>query len=278
MSLDDLVREVQRKIGRNILLFQQLEYGLKYIVANGQFSGYSSELESFITTRIASVNTQTLGQLVGQFVETSNPTRNDYSTEPDEIKEPYFSYNFRVQTDENSYREKKESLSKLVLERNKLVHHLLPELDPKSFDSCKKVEKNLDEQADKVRTELISVQSLAKHLSESRKKIADYLSSDEGKKEWLLSFLRQDRLVILLAEIANQVVREDGWTLMNTAGELVKQHAPDELALLHNGTEHKSLKSLMLKTEMFEFNEEKTAKGGIRVLYKLKDGYTLSYA
>ena len=278
MSLDDLVREIQRKIGRNILLFQQLEYGLKYIVANGQFSGYLSELESIIATRKSSVNKQTLGQLVGQFVESSNPTRNDYSTEPDEIKEPHFSFDFRIETDENSYKEKKESLSRLVLERNKLVHHLLPELDPKSFESCKKVEKNLDEQGDRIRTELINVQSLAQALSDARKKQADYFGSDEGKKEYLLLFLRQDRLVILLAEIASQVVREDGWTLMNTAGELVKQHAPDELASLHKGTEHKSLKSLMLKTEMFEFNEEKTANGGKRGLYKLKDGYVLSYA
>jgi len=278
MSLDDLVREVQRKIGRNILLFQQLEYLLKYVVANGQFSGYSSELESIIATKRSSVNKQTMGQLVGQFVESSNPTRNDDSTEPGEIKEPHFSFDFRIETDENSYKEKKETLSRLVLERNKLVHHLLPELDLQSFESCKKVEKNLDEQADKVRTEIKNFQSMAQCLSGARKKISDYLCSDEGKKVYLLSFLRQDRLVILLAEIANQVVREDGWTLMNIAGTLVKQHAPDELALLHKGTEHRSLKSLMLKTEMFEFNEEKTNKGGIRVLYKLKDGYELSYA
>ena len=69
MSLDDLIREVQRKIGRNILLFQQLESLLKYIVANGQFSGFSSELENNIATRRSSVNKQTMGQLVGQFVE-----------------------------------------------------------------------------------------------------------------------------------------------------------------------------------------------------------------
>ena len=85
------------------------------------------------------------------------------------------------------------------------------------------------------------------------------------------SFIRQDRLVILLAEIASQIVREDGWTLLNTAGQLLKQYAPDELALLHKGNEHKSLKSLMLKAEVFEFKEEKTDNGGIRVLYKLQD-------
>jgi len=278
MSLDDLVREIQRKIGRNILLFQQLEYLLKYIVANGQFSGYSSDLEKIIASKRESVNKQTMGQLVGQFVERNNPARDDYPNEPEELKEPHFSFDFRVEADEQRYKETKETLSRLVLERNKLVHHLLPEFDPNSFESCEKVEKNLDEQSDRIQAEIKNVQSLAKSLSDMRKKVSDYFSSDEGQKELLLSFLRQDRLVILLAEIATQVVREDGWTLMNTAGLLVKQHAPDELDLLHKGTDHKSLKSLMLKTEMFEFNEEATDKGGIRVLYKLKDGFHLSHA
>ena len=278
MSLDELVSEVQRKIGRNILLFQQLEYLLKYVVANGQFSGYLSELKCTIAKRKIYVDKLTMGQLVGQLVESSNPTRNYYSTAPDEVKETYFSFDFREENDENSYKEKKEALSRLVLERNKLVHHLLPELNLQSFKSCQKAEKNLDKQAHKVRTEIKNVESLAKSLSVGRKELADYLCSDEGRKEYLRSFLRQDRLVILLADIATQVVRDDGWTLMNTAGLLVKQHAPDELKLLHKGAEHKSLKSLMLKTEMFEFNEEKTDKGGIRVLYKLKDGYSLSYA
>jgi hypothetical protein len=277
MSLDDLVKEVQRKIGRNILLFQKLEYLLKYMVANASFSGYSSELEGIISSRKEAVNKQTMGQLVGQFVENSNPQNANDSTEPDVLKEPHFSFDFKMETDEDSYQEKKASLSKLVLERNNLVHHLLPELNPESFESCKKVERNLDKQADKVLLEIKNFQALAKRLSDGRKQLLDYMCSEEGEKARLLSFLRQDRLVILLGDIATQVAREDGWVLMNTAAQLLKQHAPDELALLHKGTEHKSLKSLMLKTEMFEFKEEKTKKGGMRVLYKLKDGYKLSY-
>jgi hypothetical protein len=278
MSLDDLVKEVQRKIGRNILLFQKLEYLFKYIVANGQFSGYSSEIESVVTSKRASVNKQTMGQLVGQFVESNNPERNDLSNHPSVLKEAYYSFDFQIETDESYYKHQKESLSKLVLERNNLVHHLLAEFDSTSLDSCKKTERSLDEQAEKVRAELNSVQSTAKALFDGREEMSKFLLSDEGKKVFLLSFIRQDPLVVLLVEIANQIVRKDGWTLMNAAGLLVKQHAPDALALLHKGTEYKSLKSLMLKSEMFEFNEEKTVKGGIRVLYRLKGDLELSHA
>jgi len=277
MPLEELVREVQRKIGRNILLFQQLEYLLKYIIANGQFSGYSSELERAIENKKMAVNKQTMGQLVGQFVESNNPTRNNVSIHPEILKEPYMSFDFEIGTDENTYKTTKETLTGLVSERNNLVHHLLPEFDPNSFSSSKKIEKNLDDQADRVRTEINNVRSVAKSLSEMRNKVADFLKSKEGAKHFFLSFIRQDRLVILLAEICTQVARQDGWTEMNLAGRLVKQHAPDELAALHKGTEHKSLKSLMLKTEMFEFDNEPTSKGGNKALYRLKEGYELTY-
>jgi hypothetical protein len=36
MPLKDLVADVLRKIGRNMMLFQQLEHLLKFIVANGR--------------------------------------------------------------------------------------------------------------------------------------------------------------------------------------------------------------------------------------------------
>ena len=65
---------------------------------------------------------------------------------------------------------------------------------------------------------------------------------------------------------------------MNIAGQLVKQHAPEELALLKEKHEYKSLKSLILATEIFDIYEEETEKGGTRVLYRLKAGWELSQA
>ncbi|HDU8571232.1 TPA: hypothetical protein RG687_001002 [Vibrio parahaemolyticus] len=276
MSLDNLVREVQRKIGRNILMFQQLELLLKYVVANGKISGYSSELEDIVASQKATVNKKTMGQLVGQFIETSNPsiTKNSNEFEGiEEVKEPHFSFDFGIECDESSYLERKDSFSKLVQERNELVHHLLLELDITSIDSCKQVEARLDEQREKILFEIKNVQSVAEALLNVRKIMSDFLLSDEGKSELSVLFLRQDRLVILLSEFANKLTRNDGWTVMNKAVLLLKQHAPKELELLHKGTEHKSLKALMLKSGMFEFSEEKTNKGGTRVLYKLKSGY-----
>ncbi|ELA7385304.1 MULTISPECIES: hypothetical protein [Vibrio] len=279
MSLDNLVREVERKVGRNILMFQRLELLIKQVVATGKVSGYVSELEDIVASKKATVNKKTLGQLVGQFIETSNSSKSETSAELgefEELKEPHISFDFGIiECDESSYIERNESLSKLVQERNELVHHLLLELDITSIVSCKKVEARLDEQCEKIRFEIKNVQTVAETLSRSKKILSEFLCSDEGKKVWLDLFFSQDRLVTLLAEIADQPTRNDGWTVMNKAALLLKQHAPKELALLHKGTEHKSLKALMLKSGLFEFSEEKTNKGGTRVLYKLKSGYKL---
>ncbi len=278
MSLEDSVNEVLRKIGRNMMLFQQFEHLLKLIIANGKLSGYANELANIKTKQAANVSKQTMGQLVGQYIENTNPDSEEQATEPEDIKEAYISFSFRIECNSIFYETKKEALTRLVSERNELVHHLLPKFDTSSAKSCEELGNKLDEQSDKIRQEIKGMKAIAKSLDEGKKKLASFLSSEEGKKQFELSFLRQSRLVLLLGDIAAQMARPDGWTLLSIAGHLVKQHAPEELALLEKRSSHRSLKSLILATEIFDIYEEATHKGGTRVLYRLKSGWELSHA
>lgn len=259
-----------------MLLFQQLEQLLKFIVGNGRISGYASELKNIKVKQAARINNQTMGQLVGQYIESANPDNAENSSEPEEITEAYISFNFRIDSDSVFYETKKETLARLVSERNELVHHLLPRFDTSSAKSCKELGKQLDVQSEMIRKEILETKAIANALHEGRKELAIFLNSDEGKKQFELSFLRQSRLVLLLGDIATQMKRSDGWALMNVAGQLVKQHAPEELALLKEKYGHKSLKSLILATEIFDVYEEPTQKGGVRVLYRLKSDWKLS--
>lgn len=277
MTLEDSINEAFRKIGRNMMLFQQLEYLLKFVIANGNISGYASELKDKKVKRTAIINKQTMGQLVGQYIECSNPSREELSSEPEELKEGYISFNFRIECDSVYYETKKEALAIIVSERNELVHHLLPNFDAKSAKSCEELETKLDNQAEKIRNEIKELEATARRLQEGRKELADFLNSNEGKRHFELSFLRLSRLILLLGDIATQIGRPDGWALMNVAGQLIKQNAPEELALLKEKYGHKSLKSLILATEIFDVYEESTQKGGIRVLYKLKSGWEVLY-
>ncbi|MGZ8193819.1 MAG: hypothetical protein ACXWTW_09740, partial [Methylobacter sp.] len=161
--------------------------------------------------------------------------------------------------------------------RNELVHHLLPKFDTKSVESCIQIEKQLDEQRKKILSEINELRQKVDSLQEGKKILAEFLSSDEGKKQFELTWLRQSRLVLLLGDIAVQTARADGWASINIAGQLIRQHAPEEIASLKERYGHKSLKALILTTEIFDLYEEPTDKG-FRILYRLKSGWELSNA
>ncbi len=273
---EEFVDDVLRKVGRNVVLFQQLEQLLKYVVANGNFAGFASEIKTVKQEQDNKINKQTMGTLVGQYVENSNPLTEAASLEPEQLDEAYFSFSFRVECDDDYYQSQKEALAQLVSERNDLIHHLLPRFDMSSAKSCEALSQELDEQAEKIRSQIKSVQSIAKALHKGREELGDYLQSEEGKKELELSFLRQSRLVLMLGDIATQMNREDGWALISTAGHIVKRHAPEELEQMKERLGYNSLMKLIQATEIFDVHEEATPKGGARVLYRLKPGWEIT--
>ena len=69
VELEKLKDEVLLKIGRNVMLLQQMEHMLKCLVINGKLSGYPSELKTIQEQRKATIHNQTMGQVVGQFLE-----------------------------------------------------------------------------------------------------------------------------------------------------------------------------------------------------------------
>jgi hypothetical protein len=278
VASENSINEVLRKIGRNMMLFQQFEYLLKFIVTNGKLSGNASELERLKSEQAAIINKQTMGLLVGQYIENSNPDYEEYSSDPEEIKEAFISFSFRIKCDSIRYETKKEVLAGMISERNELIHHLLPCFDAKSAESCEELGNKLDDQSENIRSEIKELKAVANALNDGRKQLASFLGSEEGKKQFELSLLRQSRLVVLLGDIAVQTGRPDGWALMSVAGQLVKQHAPEEIALLKERYGYKSLKTLILATEIFDVYEEATEKCGVRVLYRLKSGWELSNA
>ena len=83
-------------------------------------------------------------------------------------------------------------------------------------------------------------------------------------------------MVLLLADIAEQIGCENGWVTMSAAGQFLKEHAPDEIASLKEQYGYKTLKSFIQATEIFEITEEETSKGGVRVLYRLNTDWAIS--
>lgn len=94
--------------------------------------------------------------------------------------------------------------------------------------------------------------------------------------ELTLNELRQTRLVVWLGQIAEEAARNDGWTYLNTAGQILQTQQPEEVTSIKKKFGYKSLKDIILASQLFDFMEEPTEKGGVRVLYKLQEGWELS--
>lgn len=272
MGLGISLEDVQQRIGRNMLNFQLLEHLLKTILSNGSFSGGMSELPTAISKKQEAIKTQTLGQLVGQYTEESITTDDSDDTELEDTDEPQFSFRFRTQFTPKDYAEKKKVLLQLVNERNQLMHHFLPKLNANSNENLEKLSLELDSLNQRVVTEIRFLQSILKSLKESRRILSDFLSSKEFEKEFELKWLQQSDLVITLCDIASQISRTDGWSSLPLAGKLLRNSFPEEALGMKERYGYKSLKKLLLATEMFEVMDEETKSGGTRLMFRRKSG------
>lgn len=275
MSLEYSANDLFSKIGRNVILFQHLENLLKYILANSQISGYASELQEIQVKNASTISKQTMGNLVAKFIETIGPALPEAVNASENIKESHFSFRFRIGMDASNVKEQKESLAKLVSERNELIHHFSANLSRTSSSCYLDLEKRLDLQAEKIKRKIQDLKSIVTALNDGKKALLDLVTSEQYKKEFELAWLRDSLLVLLLADIALREARTDGWTSLSVAGQLVKLHAPEEVMMLQERYGHKSLKSLIIAAEIFDIQEEITQKGGVRVLYRLKPAWQL---
>lgn len=274
-DLDGLRNEVLRKIGRNVVLFQQLEVMLKLLVTHGGFSGYARDLEDIKKQHKAKVMKQTLGQVAGQFLENTYGEYPETDDELPELKEKggHISFSFRIESDEDYYLKTKENLTKIVKERNDLIHNFLLNFNLDKIERLREAEHYLDIQREALLPEHDKVKQYLQALDEGNKEIAKLIVSGEADRLWKLDELRQEYVVMLLGRIIEVAKRVDGWTLVDHAGQLLHQNAPDQLKEVKKKYKCKTLKDLILTTEIFDFEEESTPKGGRRAIYRFKDGW-----
>ncbi len=263
--------EIYLKIGRNVILYQQLERLLKHIVGNSGLSAPISQVKKLQDANRKKTNTSTMGNLVGRYIENIDPNSPDDEPSEAEVTEAMLSYRFHLELDENSYEAKKQTLSRIVAGRNRLIHHTISEYDFKSFDSLQNLSKDLEQQEQEVRKEIDELKTISKNMIKVQTEYVNYLSSEEFKAHFELVWLRSSLIVTTLIDIANQLGNENGAVCLNIAGHLLEKHIPEEKAAMKERYGYSSLKKLMLATGLFEIIEEPTNKGGLRISYKLID-------
>lgn len=171
------IDEIERKIGRNVLLFQRLEAVLKFMLTHGSHASYVSEIQVHHERKLASIGKQTLGKLVGQFNASVLSSSGEKTNEPGKLREPWISFDFKVESDSSFTSELERSLDLVVAERNELIHQLLPWIDLTSTQGTRAAIEYLDQQYEKALPIYEQLKVLATDLSDLKQSLAEHLTS-----------------------------------------------------------------------------------------------------
>lgn len=262
--------EVLRKVGRNVYLFQYIEKLLKHLNTNREISGYMSELEEIRKQRTEEIGKLNMGPLMSQLIDNIYSEFGESKNGPEELKEPYLSFSFRIQADVDFVEQRKQALKSFVKERNHLIHHFFEEFDINDIDRYSEIVKYLDEQRERILAEQEQLSFLIKTLADTVQEYDVFITSDEGVRQLELAQFQQSDLVYLLMEASQIQSREDGWTLLSHAGNELRKHIPEKMNEMKRLYGYKSLKAAVIGSELFELIEEESKQGGKRLLYRPK--------
>lgn len=261
--------EVLRRVGRNLVIFQQIEQFLKLLLANHKNAGTPANYAANLQKQNECVNKKMLGQLVEKF---GTEVLQDTGTEAPEEERPdnWFAFSFRVSGDTEFIETMSRDLKLMTDERNDLVHHFLPRWQPGNDDVLHEALAYLDAQREKVQPMHEHLRNTVMHLHESAKVLSDFIASPDYENQAELMWLQASPLIRLFCDVATQYHRNDGWTYLAQAGDLAAKELPDDVNVLEERYGFKTLKKLLVASEMFEIFDEPLANGALRTLYKVR--------
>lgn len=183
-------REIQCKLGRNLLRIQQLEIMIKSMVASSVIESNTADLQGSLDKRKQNVAKKTLGQVVGDLTT-------DFLSQPasDEVQQQNHSEDttniqirtsIRIELPPEDHQRTKQSLANLVELRNKLVHHFIEIHDISTESGCAKAETYLDDCFRLINEQFEELGRIAQHQKEALKKWAIIMQSDRSR-----DFLKQ---------------------------------------------------------------------------------------
>lgn len=262
--------EVLRRVGRNLVIFQQIEHSLKLLVANHKNAGPIDKYAKNLQVRAACINKQMLGHLVERYA--TEVLRDAGEVVPEEERPAdWFAFSFQISGETDFIEALRSDLQVMTDERNELVHHFLPRWQPGNDEVLTEALAYLDAQRERVQPMHEHLRSTIQRLHESARVFAEFVANPEYEKQMELFWLQASPLVTLLCEVAAQYHRQDGWTYLAQAGDLATRELPDEVKHLRERYGFKTLKQLLIGAEFFDVLDEPLTGGRFRTLYRRTD-------
>ena len=270
-ALTDARNEALRRIGRNVVLFQQLENVLKFLASIQHPSTPVSRVEEMRAVRAEAIRVKTRGQVASMVVEDLFVGGSDAKfSGPAETAEPWVGFSFRIARDADEIAQNYKTLKALIEERNDLIHHLLARWNLDDAERCRALSAELDDQRLRIIHEIERYRAYVNAMREMGKALQAFMDSEEGKRHLDVIFLQGSRLAALLTQVATTHARPDGWTLLSVAGNELNALIPEQFAKLKREHGEGSLRKLVETIDLFDVQSEETANGGTRVIYRAR--------
>ncbi len=267
----NLKDEVLRKIGRNLLIFQQIEVLLKMILGDSRVHGYTHELAVNKEQRAKGIQKDMLGQLFQRYKDEILSDSDEEQQGPSDLSGSWISVSFKTIGDDDFYERQCQTHEMVREERNQLVHHFLPYWQPDSQEHLILAINYLDEQREKILPAWEHLKSVYETFNQARQTHANILASNDFNQRLELMWLQESPLINLFGDIASRIARADGWACLAHAGSLVHKQAPDDVVNIKAKYGYSSFRKLIIASECFEIFDEPLANGGFRMFYRLRD-------
>lgn len=252
--------EILEKMGRNLLLFQRIEFVLKAIVELGQTT-VSSEESGITAAPSSSFAKQSLGLLKAWFAEKHCGEKVNTGDPKHEDDEAIVALGFNLGNNGLPDR-----LSEAVSERNHFVHHFLTDYRLASEEGRAKALADLDHMHERWAPLLKELVQLHERLREGFLAMFDFLRSPEGFNELRRPRVHETDLVKGLVRLGTEIADREGWTSLGAAirhAKLqVRKEDLDDLKL-------KSATELVAASGLFDIKVESAIEGRGRVFYRL---------
>ncbi len=275
----DIYGKVLKKIGRNLLLFQQAEGLIKRLVTLGSLSTRAGESLKEFEQRASFCHKMTMGQVANLYLErisTPQPPVADSpcaaTTHPHSgIHSIAVKLQLEIGADPD---ERRQSFDRLVAQRNELVHQIFSRINPDSSESCVGISDELDEQRRQI---LPEIQRLQQDLRDARsilQKLDKFLDVSELQSELCLPEIQQSPLIRNLASLAEKNPEPEDWTQLGEATKQLKGFPHEKIRVHLDQFQQKSLTALLIASRLFEIRSEPSESGHDRMFYRLKSALT----
>lgn len=258
-----LIDEVLRKVGRNLVIYQQIELMLKALAKWAPISGTLSDITAEREKRSSTISKFGMGQAMQSALSVigADPTE-PLPQAPADIAEVWLSMSVHLSGGETLAATIQPDIDAMRAQRNELVHHLLENWDMQSPPSCTEISSQLDRQREAALAVRERLKSLLDALVEiSREHLTAWESGGVGDQALRLHSLQCTPTVRRLVEIVDRATSQGGWVDLGTAGRLLREHDSSGLDDLLKAQKLKGLGQLVARVGLFDERLESTPSG-----------------